>query len=163
MRFVALAVVLLSLPAAASEPLSQGWPPQRTYGSVGKIPEQIWDTKLAPSEVHHVLTVHDGDTVTTREDGAIRFSGIDAPEIGGRARCPREDALAHAARDYVAMRLHDGVILRRRLGERDVEKYGRELRWVFAPDGGDVGEELIAKGWAVPYHGRGERMDWCRQ
>jgi endonuclease YncB( thermonuclease family) len=113
-------------------------------------------------EIHHVLTVHDGDTLRTREDGAVRFSGIDAPEIGHLAKCDREEALAHAARDYVANRLRDGVILRRRPGDRDVEKYGRALRQVFAVDGGDVGEELIRKGWAVEYYGHGPRPDWCK-
>ena len=45
-----------------------------------------------------VLNVYDGDTLTVRGLGTVRLLGFDAPEIGWRARCPREDALAREAR-----------------------------------------------------------------
>lgn len=120
----------------------------------------------AAEPLHHILTVHDADTIRTREDGTVRLLGIDAPEIGYRARCPKEDALAHVARDYVASRVKAGVVLRTALDPKghkqaNRDKYGRLLRAAFASDGGDIGAELIERSLAVPYWGRGVRQDWC--
>lgn len=114
------------------------------------------------SALRRVISVHDGDSIRTREDGAVRFAGGDAPEIGSGARCPAENALAIKARDYVAARTSGGVALVRRHGDRDREKYGRLLRRPIAPDGGDIVAEMISLGLAVAYEGRGLRKDWCR-
>lgn len=109
-----------------------------------------------------VVSVYDGDTIHVLGLGAVRLAGIDTPELAPRARCPRENGLAVVARDYIRQRLSGRVVLVRRPRDRDREKYGRLLRQAFAPDGGDVGAELEAKGLAVPYDGRGPRMDWCK-
>lgn len=125
----------------------------------------LWTAALpsqASEPVFRVVSVHDGDTLRTREHGSVRFAITAAPEIGGRARCPREEAKAIEARDYVRARTADGVILRREPGERDVDPHGRLLRRVFAADGGDVEAELIERGLAVRFrHGR-PPPDWCR-
>ncbi len=121
---------------------------------------------IAAEPMHHVLRTHDGDTLTTREDGTIRMLGLDAPEIGSRARCKAEDAMAHTARDYVASRVKAGVFLRTSLDPKghkqaNRDKYGRLLRKIISADDGDIGAELIERGLAVPYWGRGVRQDWC--
>lgn len=109
-----------------------------------------------------VVRVYDGDTLTTRELGTVRLAGIDAPEMGHRARCPRERALAIEARDYLRFRTAEGVTLTRRPGDRDREKWGRPLRQAWALDGGNIGAELVAQGLAGVYGGRGPRPDWCQ-
>lgn len=121
----------------------------------------------AAEPLRRVVRVADGDTLTTREDGTVRLLGYDAPEHGWRARCPREAALALEARDWIVRRTRGGVELRRATDDRgrkqpDRDRYGRLLRAAFAPDGGDLAAELISHGLAVPYWGRGPRMDWCR-
>ena len=116
----------------------------------------------AAEQVYRVVSVHDGDTLTTREHGRVRFAITAAPEIGDRARCPREEAMARQARDYVRTRTADGVMLRPEPGERDVDRYGRLLRRVFAADGGDIEAELIARGLAVRFVHGSRPHDWCR-
>ncbi len=114
-----------------------------------------------------VLDVYDGDTITVRGLGPVRLLGLDAPEIGWRARCPKEDALAREARDWIVRRTRGGVLLREATDDRgrrqpDRDRYGRLLRKGFAPDGGDLAAELIEHRLAVPYWGRGQRKDWCK-
>ena len=116
----------------------------------------------AAEQVCRVVSVHDGDTLTTREHGRVRFAITAAPEIGDRARCPREEAMARQARDYVRTRTADGVMLRPEPGERDVDRYGRLLRHVYAADGGDIEAELIARGLAVRFVHGARPHDWCR-
>ena len=112
--------------------------------------------------VYRVITVHDGDTIRTREHGPVRFAVTAAPEAGDRARCPREAARAIEARDYVRARTADGVVLRPEPGERDVDRFGRLLRRVYAADGGDIEAELIARGLAVRFVHGARPHDWCR-
>lgn len=116
----------------------------------------------AAEPVYRVVSVHDGDTLRTREHGPVRFAITAAPEIGDRARCPREEAKAIEARDYVRARLADGVILRRQPGERDVDDHNRLIRRVFAADGGDVEAELIERGLAVRFVHGARPPNWCR-
>lgn len=130
-------------------------------------PRRSASSAVAPApDLRRVVRIYDGDTITTREDGSVRLLGYDAPELGSRARCPREDQLARAARDHLAARLAGGVELRTAVDDRgrrqaDKDRYGRLLRAAFAADGGDMAAELIGQGLAVPYWGRGARKDWC--
>jgi endonuclease YncB( thermonuclease family) len=52
----------------------------------------------AAEQVYRVARVIDGDTIVTLEHGRIRFAITAAPETAGRARCPREAALAERPR-----------------------------------------------------------------
>ena len=92
----------------------------------------------------------------------MRFAITAAPEMGGRARCPREEAKAIEARDYVRARTAGGVILRKQAGERGRDRHDRLIRRVFAADGGDIEQELIARGLAVRFRHGVPRFDWCR-
>jgi endonuclease YncB( thermonuclease family) len=111
-----------------------------------------------------VLEVIDGDTflarvriwpdldVTTK----VRLRGVDAPER--HARCPREQALAEAARDRLAAILAEGEVGVGRVGR---DKYGgRVLASASTPSTADVSAALIAAGVARPYTG-GRRAPWC--
>lgn len=88
-----------------------------------------------------VTRVIDGDSIEV--DGrAIRLIGINAPERGQPDHEPSRDALA---------RLLDGRDVRL---EHDVEvrdQYGRELAYVFLPDGRHVNEEMVRAGFAQVY------------
>ena len=113
-------------------------------------------------QVYRVAHVIDGDTIVTLEHGNVRFAITAAPETAGRARCPREAAIAEQAKNYVARRTADGVILRHEPGERDVDRHRRLLRHVYAADGGDIEAELIARGLAVRFVHGARPHDWCR-
>lgn len=88
-----------------------------------------------------VTRVIDGDSIEV--DGrAIRLIGINAPERGQPDYEPSRDALVH---------LLDGHDVRL---EHDVEvrdQYGRELAYVFLPDGRHVNEEMVRAGFAQVY------------
>ena len=116
----------------------------------------------AKEQVYRVAHVIDGDTIVTLEHGKVRFAITAAPETAGRARCPREAAIADQAKNYVARRIADGVLLRREPGERDVDRHGRLLRHVHAAGGGDIEQELIARGLAVRFVHGARPHDWCR-
>lgn len=128
----------------------------------------------APPSVRpeRVVSVYDGDTLTTRESGSVRLAGYDSPERGHRGRCARERRLALEARDALAALVTGGVTLRRAVDDRgrlqaNIEKWRRPLRAGTAADGRDVAQAMLAarakdgSRLAVPYWGRGPRMDWC--
>ncbi len=101
--------------------------------------------------------VVDGDTLHDGRRETYRVENLDAPEMGRRARCPSERALAQAAHDEV-VRLVTGA---RRVeavesGRRD--RYDRNLARIEI-DGRDLGETLIARGLARPWRGRSS--DFC--
>jgi endonuclease YncB( thermonuclease family) len=101
-------------------------------------------------------TVIDGDTL---RDGAERYrvENLDAPELGWRAQCPAERALAEAARAEAAR-----LVARARTvaaipsGRRD--RYGRVVARIEL-DGRDFGEALIRRRLARPWTGR--KSDFC--
>lgn len=101
------------------------------------------------------VRVIDGDTIDIRGE-RIRILNIDTPERGDRARCDTERVLAERASRALRSRVQAARDLRL---ERDgLDRYGRTLARVYL-DGADVGEELIAGGYAVRW-GNG-RPDWC--
>jgi len=107
-----------------------------------------------------VLRVIDGDTFEAAAriwlgeaiDIHVRIEGIDAPEL--HARCADERRRAEAARDYLASRIGDGEV---ELSAVRYDKYGGRVRAVVRDAGGDVGEAMIAKGYAQPYDGARRR------
>ena len=111
-----------------------------------------------------VQDVIDGDTVVVRAriwlgqdvETRVRLFGIDAPEM--KARCDEEQRLALAARDFVNER-----VMGRRVSLVDIryDKYGRRvLGRIVTPEGEDLGEALIRRGFARAYDG-GARQGWC--
>ena len=102
--------------------------------------------------------VIDGDTFVLRDGQRVRVAGLDTPERGHRARCPREQALAVRATERARALLADGFTL---LPARSRDKYGRLLASVVLPDGRDFAAVLIDEGLGASYRGRGPRVDWC--
>jgi endonuclease YncB( thermonuclease family) len=107
--------------------------------------------------------VVDGDTfiIGTRH---IRIVGIDAPEIGTKARCPAEALLANAARDELLRLLNQGAFTLQPPEDGLRDEYGRELMTVTRtlPDGSrqDVARALVESGKVRDYPG-GPRQPWC--
>jgi len=114
-----------------------------------------------------VLAVHDGDTFRTRVTvwpgetlvTSVRILGIDAPELGSRAKCPQEQALAVAARGALSdLLLNQSVFLT----HVTPDKFGtRVLADVATADGLDIAGELLKRGLVVSYDGHGPKHQWC--
>lgn len=112
-------------------------------------------------KLHLVLLrpeVVDGDTVDDLASGVrYRFANIDAPETGENAQCAIEAQRGRLATlAAIAMVRRAKVVSVRRTWRIDI--YGRRIAFVYA-DGIDIGERLVAKGFARPWRGR--REDWC--
>lgn len=116
----------------------------------------------AGDRVYRVVSVYDGDTLTTLEHGRVRLATLAAPEIGWRANCKAEHDAGIRARDYLRARTAAGVILRPEPGERDIDPHGRPLRHAFDPQERDIEAEMIGKGLAVRFRHRAPPHDWCR-
>ncbi len=111
-----------------------------------------------------VLAVIDGDTITVRAriwlgqdvETRVRLAGVDAPEL--RGACPRERALAKAARERVVSAVEGATIS---LIDIRYDKFGgRVLASVRTAAGDDLAALLIADGLARIYEG-GKRRSWC--
>lgn len=133
--------------------------------SVGAYP--MTEIRLLTDDI---VSVYDGDTLTIQipyipdvfgDRLSVRVNGIDTPEM--RSSCAtteereREKALAIKARQVVVDMIAAGQ--RVTLTNLDRDKYFRLIATVSI-DGKVVGDELIAKGLAVPYSG-GTKVGWC--
>lgn len=116
-----------------------------------------------------VLNVTDGDTFRSRcypwpeetIETSIRIAGIDTAEVGKKAKCDRERVLAHMARGTLVLLLTSNMVL---VSHVQKDKYGgRVLATVHTVQGVDVGGELLKRGIAVSYNGRGAKHNWCAQ
>ena len=107
--------------------------------------------------------VVDGDTFIMAQRH-FRIIGIDAPEIGSKARCPAEATLAEAAAGELLALLNAGPLILRASSEGLRDGYGRELVAVtrLRSDGAvqDIAEVMIAGG-KVRRYDYGARLPWC--
>jgi micrococcal nuclease len=111
----------------------------------------------------NVVRVIDGDTFEADAqiwlgqsvDVRVRIEGIDAPEL--HARCDAELHKAELARDTLAKRINGASVW---LSGVRYDKYGGRIRATVTDDQGDVGQAMLAKGLARPYHGE-RRGSWC--
>jgi micrococcal nuclease len=115
-----------------------------------------------------VLTrVIDGDTVAFQADFlpaplkkelSIRVFGVDTPEKGFRAKCPKEDEMGKAASEFtkkaVAQAQKRQVIL------MDWDKYGGRVLGDVLLNGQSLREMLIKNGFAREYYGEA-KQSWC--
>ena len=106
---------------------------------------------LATPALADGLRIVDGDTFAIHGE-TIRLSNIDTPEL--RARCEAERIGAHLAKRRLGDLLRGSVVIHR----EGLDRYGRTLATVTA-DGMDVGERMVAEGYARPWEGR--RRPWC--
>jgi endonuclease YncB( thermonuclease family) len=120
------------------------------------------DDHVVPAEV---VSVYDGDTINVRAEiwpdifweGAIRLNNIDTPEIGWRAECPQEAALAYEAKALMEEYARGQVlIVNPKLGKFA----GRVIADIMTLEGIFLDDMLIGAGLAREYHG-GRREGWC--
>lgn len=112
-----------------------------------------------PVVVDHV---HDGDTIYVDIPGwpavagrgvGLRVHGVACPEMGDPN--PEDHELAMDARDYVARRIKAS----KRVEAADVgrDKFGGRYQARVLIDGIDLGPELIKRGYAREWDGRGKQ------
>lgn len=111
-----------------------------------KLPAGISLSQLQTARIYEVV---DGDTIDVLVDGkleAVRYYGIDTPERG--EICFRE------ATDRNISLVGSKVLL---LGDaRNIDSFGRLLRYVFLEDGTSVDATLVAEGFARAWRQDGQ-------
>lgn len=113
-----------------------------------------------------VVGIKDGDTIAVEIPGlpaglnpvAVRLRGIDAPEMGGRAKCAAERDLALRATGFTRLSIARGR--RIEFAALDWDKYGGRIDAELWIDGISLADQLIAAGLARVYDG-GKRTSWC--
>lgn len=114
-----------------------------------------------------VVRVYDGDTMFTNlaqlpaplNAVSIRLYGIDTPELGWRADCEEEAALAIKAKQFVVDLIGDNKMVS--VTNYKWDKFGGRIDGIVFVDGKDIGQELIKVDLARPYMGRGQKPTWC--
>jgi len=88
-----------------------------------------------------VSRVIDGDTIELVDGRRVRYLGIDTPELGefyGAEASARNRELV------------EGKVVELQRGKRDIDEFGRLLRYVYV-NGVFVNAELVAQGYATAY------------
>lgn len=128
---------------------------KKTYGA--SVPNSVvfvgailiglvfWSAVLEAAERVTVKRVSDGDTVQLTDGRAVRYIGINAPEIDHARNAAQP--LGFEARAYNAQ-LVEGRTVRLELDAERLDDYGRTLAYVFLPDGTLVNESLLQSGLA---------------
>jgi micrococcal nuclease len=108
----------------------------------------------------------DGDTIKTTLDlpcplcnASVRILGIDTPEKGSRAKCAKENELAQRA--SAATKQLIGPVQMMIVKDVKWDKYGGRINGTVYINGLNIGQELIAAGFARPYTGKGPKPNWC--
>jgi endonuclease YncB( thermonuclease family) len=113
-----------------------------------------------------IVAIKDGDTLAVELPGlptslnpiAVRVRSVDAPESGGRAKCPAERALARRATEFTRRAIAAAATVE---FERPTwDKYGGRIDADVCVDGELLSGQLIAAGLARRYDG-GKRPGWC--
>ena len=103
--------------------------------------------------MYSVVRVVDGDTIIVSMNGkeeSVRLIGVDTPEI----KDPRKPVQCYGKEASDKMRQlteNKSVILEKDPTQSDRDIYKRLLRYVFLPDGRDVGRLLIEEGFGHEY------------
>ena len=138
----------------------------------------FFSSAVAPSpSTARIIKWRDGDTATVflyhcaetahqrwqcGEIG-VRIDGINTPEMGGKAKCPKEKNLAEQARSAIEKLAPIGSLVT--LVNVHEGKYaGRILATMLNKDKVDIGGELLKRGLARSYHGEyRDPYQWCPQ
>lgn len=115
-----------------------------------------------------VLTrIIDGDTVAfeakwlpdpLKKELKIRVYGVDTPEKGWRAKCPKEEAMGQKASAFTKKMINNSK--KRQIVLFDWDKFGGRVLGDVLLDGQSLREALIANGYARPYFGD-KKQSWC--
>jgi endonuclease YncB( thermonuclease family) len=115
-----------------------------------------------------VLTrVIDGDTVAfqanflpdpLKKELSIRVFGVDTPEKGHRAKCPKENERGQAATAFTKDAINKSQ--KRQVILMDWDKYGGRVLGDVLLDGKSLRVMLITNGFAREYYGEA-KTSWC--
>ena len=114
-----------------------------------------------------IIRVSDGDTIVIaapflpaplKPELAVRIFGVDTPEKGHRAQCPRENEQAQVASKFTTQAIagaktHQVVIY-------GWDKFGGRVLGDILVDGKSIRQGLIAQGLAREYYGDA-KVSWC--
>jgi endonuclease YncB( thermonuclease family) len=140
--------------------------------AVAALATLVGPTSEAPAVVPSNIRVVDGDTIDAlaapgpeEPAGAgrmkrYRLVGFDTPETV-QAGCGAELALGERAKERLRELVASGPV-RLAVNEGHTDRWGRGLA-TLTVGGRDVGTTLIREGLAVPYSGKGRRIDWCEK
>lgn len=114
-------------------------------------------------------SVYDGDTIKTHfsesrlppplNTVSIRIRGIDTPELGWRAKCEKEAALAEAAKAFLVNLVSDKSTMK--IENFEWDKYGGRIVSDVKVNGIDIATSLIDNGYAIQYNGGTKTKNWC--
>jgi len=114
-----------------------------------------------------ITRIIDGDTVAfsapwlpdpLKKELSIRVYGVDTPEKGFRAKCPKEDERGKAASKFTQQILSNAKEYKILL--RDWDKYGGRVLGDIIVDGKSLRDLLIQNGYAREYYGEA-KQSWC--
>lgn len=114
-----------------------------------------------------ITRIIDGDTVAfsapwlpdpLKKELSIRVYGVDTPEKGFRAKCPKEDERGKAASKFTQQVLSNAKEYKIVL--RDWDKYGGRVLGDIIVDGKSLRDLLISNGYAREYYGEA-KQSWC--
>jgi micrococcal nuclease len=115
----------------------------------------------------NITRVIDGDTVEFEapfmpdplpKKMVIRVLGVDTPEKGSRAKCPKENTMAKSATEFTTKLIINAKSVQVELKQHD--KYGGRVLGDIIIDGKRLSNMLINKGLAKPYYGE-KKASWC--
>ncbi len=150
-RSMVLGVLCLATAYVLALPVTPGHTQQHNV-AVQYVTEQHW--KVCERFVKRYTCVVDGDTLWY--DGTrMKLMGIDTPEVDGK--CELERRLAAEATGALIALLNGGV---RSIKAHGRDRYRRPLVTITT-DRGDVGQAMIAGGFAMPF-GNPDKWKWCR-
>ena len=107
-------------------------------------------SQLSPSEKATVKWVYDGDTLLLQDKRKIRIIGIDTPEV----KHHKQKAQAYGAKAREALRellKKQNYQILLRYGKEKQDKYKRTLAHVFLPDGTNISNWLLERGYAKTF------------
>ena len=125
--------------------------------------------KQKPGVVYdaNITRVIDGDTVAfeaawlpdpLKKELSIRVFGVDTPEKGHRAQCPKEDVMGQKATEFTKKAVVSAK--KRQVILMDWDKYGGRVLGDVILDGKSLRQGLIANGLAREYYGEA-KTSWC--
>ena len=127
----------------------------------------IANTSFANPYNWQITRIIDGDTVAfsapwlpdpLKKELSIRVYGVDTPEKGHRAKCPKEDERGKAASKFTQQSLSNAKEYKIVLREWD--KYGGRVLGDIIIDGKSLRDLLIQNGFAREYYGEA-KQSWC--
>lgn len=115
-----------------------------------------------------ILSVSDGDTIVIsapflpaplKPQLAVRIYGVDTPEKGHRAQCPKEAQMGEMATQFTKKMVSSGQQFQVTLYGWD--KFGGRVLGDIIVNGQSVRQGLIASGLAREYYGEA-KQSWCQ-